>query len=710
MHQAPASDSRQTNRLWGHSLTMGIALLACLLMGASCQTQAPPVKINGRTYKPKANEFTWVQKARNAQKLNDLDQEKQAWEGLLQRYPKTAFLAEAQRRLGWIAYRREQWPNAIRLLEAGKPQTMASGAKRTELLWAYGVSLFKAGRHEESLVTMEGLYKSLKPSQQATARTMMLAAAKKTGNKAAELRWLATQLPTLPASEQAAFRERIKKTVNGQMSLEQLRKLYLQRGDDTLKFPYDLMALRLARVYCHVQDWSNCKRLVGKLLQEIPPTHEMFQNVRSLNKRVMSHSRGVKSNVIGVIYPKTGRGASIGRWVRNAIELARRKYPKVRVVELDSKSRPDASAKAVDTLFYKHRALAIFGPVFSANAMAAAHRAQQLGIPLMTIALREGVADIGPFVFRNNLTSSRMGRAMARFAVEKQGHRRFAVMFPNRASGQIQAAAFWKEVVRLGGKVVGAESYAPGISDFTSAAKRLVGRYHLTQRPNWYKLYRQIRHVKNAVQKNRLYKKLVKQFLPVTDFDAIFLPAEHYLQVAMLASSLAQQDVEVKLHYRFWEKQRQELYKKRNKPLKFIQLLGTNVWKNKRIFTLEPRNVIGSIFCVRYNPKSRKQIVRSFVRSYKRAFPGQTRDRDPIHVSAYAYDTMNLLLHIAAQESAPSSRDGYRKALLKVREFPGVTGAMSVQASGEVLAPIKYLMAHRKQYFKLEYTSKTLIP
>lgn len=709
MDQVPASHLRQTYRPWGHSLAMMCVLAACLLMGASCQTQTPPVKINGRTYKPKANEYTWVSKAKNAQKLNDLDQEQQAWEGLLKRYPTTAFKAQAQRRLGWIAYRRGRWSQAVSLLEKGKPQTLPAGAKRTQFLWAYGVSLSKVGRHEESLVTLEGLYKNLAPSQKAKARELMLASAKKTNNKAAELRWLAAQLPTLPASEQSAIRANIRQTVNSQMSLEQLRKLYLQRGEK-LQFPYDLMALRLARVYCHIQNWGQCRSLVSKLLQEIPPTHDMFQQVRALNKRVVSHSKAVNSRVIGVIYPKTGKGASIGPWIRNAIELARRRYPKVRIVEVDSRSNPTASVKAVDRLFYKHRAVAIFGPVFSSNAVAAAHRAQQLGIPLMTIAIREGVTSIGPFVFRNNLTSSRMGRAMARYAVEKLGHRRFAVMFPNRASGQIQVAAFWKEAQRLGGRVVGAESYAPGISDFTSAAKRLVGRYHLTQRPEWYKLYRQIRHVKNTVQKNRLYKKLVKQFLPVTDFDAIFLPAEHYLQVAMLASSLAQQDVEVKLHYRYWEKQRKELYKKRNKPLKFIQLLGTNVWKNKRIFSLEPRNVIGAIFCVRYNPKSKKRIVRQFVRSYRRAFPGQTRSRDPIHLSAYTYDTMNLLMSIAAQDDAPRSRDGFRKALLKVKDFPGVTGSMSVQASGEVLAPIKYLMAHRKQYFELRYTAKDLIP
>ncbi len=679
------------------------------LMGAACQTQIPPVKINNKQYKPKAKEYRHRLDAHVARKRGDQKAERKAWVKLLEQHPQSPFRREAHRRLGWLSFVQSQWRRAIEHLQKAEPNTMSQGRERTLSLWAYGVSLYRIKQYAEASNVLEGIYKSLPSARQRRARVMMLKAAQKTGNVASEIRWLAAQLKELPTEKQREVRAQLKKKIDGQLSLAKLYKVYLQRGEK-LAFPFTLMALRLARSYCHVRDWARCRSLTQQLLSEIPPTHTLFPMARKLQAHLLSIRGKVSPRVLGVIYPKTGRGAGIGRWVRNAIYLAKRRYPNVQIRVMDSRSDPTVAAKAVETLVFRHQAIAILGPPFSSSAMAAALQAQRLGVPMLTIAIRESIPKVGPFIFRNNLTLSRMGRSMARYAVQQLGHRRLAVMFPNRSSGRIQTAAFWKEVERLGGRVVGAEAYDPGISDFTDAAKRLVGRYHLTKRPTWYKLYRQIRHIRNPTQKKRLYKKLKKQFLPVTDFDAVFIPAEHYLQVAMIASSLAQQDVEVKLHYRYWEKQREELYKKRHRPLKFIQLLGTNVWKNERIFSLEARNIIGSIFPVRYFPKSKRQIVRRFVNDYKSSFPGQTRDRDPIHVSAYVYDSMQLLLHVAGGKTPPTTRDAFRRALLRVSQFPGVTGNMSVQASGEVLAPIRYLIADRKQYFRLNYVSKQLIP
>lgn len=701
-----AAVMKKQKQKWGILVLAGVMFSVVV---SSCQTQAPVVKLNGQKYQPQNDEYRLLVEARKARQQGDKDAEQRAWEQLLMQYPQTAFHKEANLRLGMLAFARQAWQKAKERLEKSQVVAMPRGQERTSAVWAYGMALFRLGQFEEALSTLEDIYGVLAEDEKRKTVPIVLEAAQKTGNIASEIRWLTAQLPTLPSAQQEEIKQQLRQKINGRLSIRKLHSVYLQRGEN-LVFPFTLIALRLARYYCHVRDDAKCKALVQKLLEEIPPTHEHFPLVREMQAHISSVQGKVDPRVIGVIYPKTGRGASIGRWVRNAIALVQRKYPGVQIQEMDSRSRPEVAAKAVDELVFKHKVVAIFGPVFPETSAAAAFRAQQLGVPLLSISIREGLTSIGPYVFRNNLTWSRMGRAMARYAVQQLGHRRFAVMYPERSSGQIQTTAFWQEVERLGGRVVGAESYAPGISDFTEVTERLVGRRHLRFRPDWYKLYRQIHHVRNSVQKNRLYKKLVKQFLPVTDFDAIFLPAEHYLQVATLASSLAHQDIEVKLHYNFWEKQREELYRKRNRPLRFVQLLGTNIWKDMRIFELEPRNIIGSIFCVRYFPKSKEQVVRQFVQEYKSSYAEQTRDSDPIHVSAYAYDSMNLLMHIAARSNPPSSRAAFREALLRVQQFPGVTGDMSVQADGEILAPIKYIIGHRKQYFELHFVAKELIP
>jgi len=678
---------------------VGISLIA---MGATCN--------QGTVVTPQNDgEDALVQKAKDAQMRSETAKEHAAWKTLVTKFPMSKLVPTAWYRLGVLSYKQSKWQEANQSL--GKALKLRlSNDERIDALYLHGMSFFQLKKHDKALIALEDVYPRLSKEKKKQALPKVITAAYHTKNARALVYWQTKQLPHLPESARKAQREKIIEAIDGSLSLTDLRVLHLKKGDK-LEFPFARVALRLAKMHFHHQNYSAAEGLVRSLMGESGQDDELKSQIMDLHRRLKIYSQKPAVRTIGVILPKSGPGAGFGRWVRNAVELAKQKIPKVRVVYADSGSNPAKAIKAVDKLVFQDRVIAIFGPLLRTTSKAAAYRAQQLGVPLFSVSILEDLPKVGSYIFRNNLTLGRMGRAMARYAVRRLSLTKFSIYYPESSYGRTQVEAFWKEIARLGGRVVGAESYTPYTTNFEASAQKLVGRHFLQMRPLWHRLYRQVARSSSGIERRRLYKKLVKQFPPVTDFDAIFIP-DSYRPVSMIAPTLAQQDIEVKLHYRYWEKQQEELYKKRNKHLKFIQLLGTNGWHNESLFRRAPRHVIGSIFCVRYFPGSKSTVSKNFIKMYQRAYPDQIGGgpvpRPPLHISAYAYDTMSILLHLAGGSNPPQSRKAFRDALLKIKDFPAVTGRITIQPGGEALAPITYLLAHRKQEFRLKFQSKWL--
>lgn len=689
-----------------------LVAVGVFLLGATCQQTTKTVKVQGKKYKPKLGEYQIIQRARSAKNNKDAVSEKSHWLQLLQKFPGSAFVSEAKLRLGILAHQDGQHAQAHRFLIKAL-QAPLNPKERAKAYYALGGSLLALKKYPEALKALEHSYAGLSKQKQRKALPLLISAARQTQSTGAEIRWSAKQLPFLSDTEREQSKRRLLRIVEGRLTLRELKMLYMSQ-DGKLSFPFDYVGFRLARAHCHSGDRNACKDVLARLSRSLTPSHPLFTKIESVQRQVRALLTKSYSNKIGIIYPRTGRGQGIGRWVWSAIQLAKRNFPNsgVEFVTIDSQSIPEYAVKAVDTLVFKHGVSAIFGPILSKAAIAAAHRAQQLGVPMMTISVRESLPHIGSYIFRNNLTRSQMGKAIARFSFQKLNHTRYAVFYPDSPFGRIQVGAFWKEIERLGGKVVSAESYAPTTINFSDLAKFLVGRYHLSFRPSWSRLWSQVR-VKSYIQRRRIYKRLRKEFPPVLDFDAVFVP-ETYAQLRKIVSSLVQQDIEFKRHYPFWERQTAEKYRKRKKPLQFTQLLGSNSMYDHRILGLpqvDLQQYVGSIFCARYFPESRRQIVRKFVSDFSGSFRDRfpmLRSHPPIHISAYSYDAMQLLLHVAS-EKKPKTRKAFRDALLKIRHFPGVTGPLTVDSTGNILAPIRFILIHRKGEFKLFHQFKQLI-
>ena len=138
---------------------------------------------------------------------------------------------------------------------------------------------------------------------------------------------------------------------------------------------------------------------------------------------------------------------------------------------------------------------------------------------------------------------------------------------------------------------------------------------------------------------------------PVVNFQALFIP-DDYRSILMIAPQVAFFDVTD------------------------LTLLGTNLW-NSPVLLKGERYVQGSIFPADFFLDSTNPNVVAFRTRFKEVF-----DREPDFFSAIGFDTAKILVQAITQNEA-WTRDEIKDALMKVKDYPGVTGVTSFTSNGD---------------------------
>lgn len=189
--------------------------------------------------------------------------------------------------------------------------------------------------------------------------------------------------------------------------------------------------------------------------------------------------------VIGAYLSLTGAKADFGAKTRRGAELALDEANaaggvggrKVRLDVLDDQGTADEAGSAVNRLIDVNGAVAIMGEVASSLSLVGGRIAQQKGIPMVSpSSTNTQVTEIGDFIFRVCFIDPFQGKVMATFAREKLKLDRVAVFKDVRNDYSIGlSAAFIEEFKRLGGQVVGEESYNEGDTDFSAQLTKIKG-------------------------------------------------------------------------------------------------------------------------------------------------------------------------------------------------------------------------------------------
>lgn len=602
-----------------------------------------------------------------------------AFAGFIGRYPNAALAGEARFRQGVALSRLERYAEAKEELRAfleSSPTSPYSRHATVEL----GLVEARLGNREDA----EQILRPVMPELDAEERNELkyaLGEVIKEGSGALEaLRRAAEHVDGTRGDERARAFEDLARMLDEKASFEDVVRLNESMGPNAAASP--LIAAKLARVYYHLGDAERAEAYARRAVQG--PDGVWRAVGRQVLERLEMRST-VSPRKLGVIVPLTGRFKAFGAAVVDGINLATRGRDNIEIVFKDSQGDPALAVQAVEELA-RSGAIAILGPVGTNEAAPAAVRAEELGVTMISLSRAEGITGIGDWIFRNSLTNSAQGAALARYAIEKLGVTRAAIFAPDIESGKEATGGFWSTLEAGGGEVRGHELYDHDQTTFSAPIKRLVARDNLADREGYLAEAQQIRAAeKDPYRRRRALEELAKKQAPIIDFDVLLLP-DYWRTATLIVPALAVEDI---ITNACDERELERIRKTTKRNIRPVTLLGTAGWNNPNLVTRGGRFVTCSVFVDGFYAGSEREVTRRFVDDFVDEYA-----RQPNLLEAQGYDTARIARSILL-DARPQTREAFRDALRAVRKFPGVTGDTTFTDEGEPDKPLFFLTVDR---------------
>ncbi len=451
-----------------------------------------------------------------------------------------------------------------------------------------------------------------------------------------------------PSTEKERIRVKLKSAIS-RLKTEDILSL-LMRMDDKLPRGYLLYQLGLRKFQADQPE--EALKVFSEYIKKFPG-HENQEQARQFIALI--HQRlAFKRNDIGCLLPLSGTYAVFGKRALRGIELALDTYHSLHskthfnLIVQDSESDEQIAVKGVQTLNSK-RVSAIIGPMMADNS--AAKEAQKLKVPIVILSQKNGIPDLGDYVFRNFLTPQMQIETIVPYAVEKLGARRFVILYPKGTYGQTFMELFQDKLAAYGDQVVSVDAYNPDQTDFGKIIKNLISRYG---------------GFENNEEETGKKAHSRQEALPV-NFDAVFIP-DTYSMVGLIAPQL-----------RFY-------------GIEDVLLLGTNLWHSGHLMEMARKYVQGALVPDAFYLASKRKQVVDFINHYEKKY-----QEKPGFFEAVAYDTAMMIFQTADQPEVKSRKE-LRDGLLNIRNYNGVTGLTSFKTNGDVDKKL-YLFRVKKDKF-----------
>lgn len=180
---------------------------------------------------------------------------------------------------------------------------------------------------------------------------------------------------------------------------------------------------------------------------------------------------------IGYYGDLSGRTSSFGQSTKNGVEMAADEINKaggingrqIQIVTEDTQGEPNKAATVVTKLINQDRVHALLGEVASSNTLAAAPKAQEAKVPMITpSSTNPAVTQVGDYIFRVCFIDPFQGEVMARFAANNLKAKRAAILYDFNSDYSRGLQQFFKRsFIGLGGEIVTEQSYTQGDRDFS---------------------------------------------------------------------------------------------------------------------------------------------------------------------------------------------------------------------------------------------------
>ncbi|HEX6046434.1 MAG TPA: ABC transporter substrate-binding protein [Pyrinomonadaceae bacterium] len=186
---------------------------------------------------------------------------------------------------------------------------------------------------------------------------------------------------------------------------------------------------------------------------------------------------GVGEIVVGYYGDLTGRTASFGQSTKNGVEMAIDEINKaggvmgrkVRLIVEDDQGEPNKAATVVSKLVNQDKVHAVLGEVASSNSLAAAPKAQEAKVPMISpSSTNPNVTQVGDYIFRVCFIDPFQGDVMAKFSANNLKAKRAAILYDfNSDYSRGLREFFTRSFKGLGGEIVAEQSYTQGDRDFS---------------------------------------------------------------------------------------------------------------------------------------------------------------------------------------------------------------------------------------------------
>jgi len=363
-------------------------------------------------------------------------------------------------------------------LDAGRPRearkwfdevasaSAGSLAERGRMFSA--IAAQRAGDDRAALVVLKPLVgRTVDPEETALLLESVASAEEAAGDALAALETRDRELGAeLGDAQRKHAEERVAVIVRGLDPALQLPRAYELLPRDGYAWP--VVARQLLRVSFEHGE----RERVSEIAEELSDRDITLDEELSALVLRAERSDSADPSVIGAILPLSGRGREVGEAALHGLMLTAGAPGKPRIVYRDDAGDPARAVAALEDLVTLHRAIAIIGPLSAAPAQAVVQRANELGVPVLSLHPDRSLTEQSTSAYRMLAEPREEADALVRGA-QRRGARRFAVLYPQSPFGETMHAAFREAIKSRGATLVESLGYPATSSSFVREAEAL---------------------------------------------------------------------------------------------------------------------------------------------------------------------------------------------------------------------------------------------
>jgi branched-chain amino acid transport system substrate-binding protein len=340
--------------------------------------------------------------------------------------------------------------------------------------------------------------------------------------------------------------------------------------------------------------------------------------------------------VVGYYGDLSGRTSSFGQSTKNGVEMAADEINKaggingrtVQIITEDDQGEPNKAATVVTKLINQDKVQALLGEVASSNSLAAAPKAQEAKVPMISpSSTNPAVTQVGDYIFRVCFIDPFQGEVMAKFAANNLKAKRAAILYDFNSDYSRGLYQFFKRsFTSLGGQIVSEQSYTQGDRDFSG----------------------QLTAIRAA------------------NPDVIYVPG-YYGEVGVISNQTKQLGIKA-------------------------PLLGGDGWDAPQLWQLGGASLNGNYISNHYSKDDPSPAIQKFVADYKGRY-----NISPDALAALGYDSMKVLAD-AIKRAGSTENTKLRDAIAQTKDFPGVTGKISIDKDRNAVKPAVVLKLENSKF------------